>query len=188
MPTYAIGAKFPHDYMDKLDRLIRFLPRPADYLFLYLTSFYILLLVMRIPWKMAVIGALAFGFSAYLIIIIGVGHNAKAHAIAYFPLVLSGILLVFQKRYVWGFILTALAMGLEIQANHYQMTYYLGLLVFVIGVTYFIDAFKRKEIPHFLKSSAILIVAAVLGLATNATTLLSTSEYAKSSIRGKIGL
>ncbi|AXT50017.1 hypothetical protein D1818_03925 [Aquimarina sp. BL5] len=185
MPTYAIGARFPHDYMDKLDRLIRFLPRPADYLFLYLTSFYILLLVMRIPWKMAILGALAFGFSAYLIIIIGVGHNAKAHAIAYFPLVISGILLVFQKRYVWGFMLTALAMGLEIQANHYQMTYYLGLLVFVIGVTYFIDAFKRKEIPHFLKSSAILIVAALLGLATNATTLLSTSEYAKTSIRGK---
>lgn len=185
MPTYQLGAKFPHDYMDKLDRLIRFLPRPADYLFLYLTSFYILLLVMRIPWKMAILGALAFGFSAYLIIIIGVGHNSKAHAIAYFPLVIAGILLVFQKRYVWGFILTALAMGLEIQANHYQMTYYLGLLVFVIGVTYFIDAFKRKEIPHFLKSSAILIVAAILGLATNATTLLSTSEYAETSIRGK---
>ncbi|KAA1248073.1 YfhO family protein [Aquimarina sp. RZ0] len=185
MPTYAIGAKFPHDYMDKLDRLLRFLPRPADYLFLYLTSFYILLLVMRIPWKLAILGALAFGFSTYLIIIIGVGHNAKAHAIAYFPLVLSGILLVFQKRYVWGFILTSLAMGLEIQANHYQMTYYLGLLTVVIGITYFIDAFKKKQLPHFIKSSLILIVAAFLGIATNATTLLSTSEYADTSIRGK---
>ncbi len=185
MPTYAIGAKFPHDYMDKLDRMIRFLPRPADYLFLYFISFYILLLVMRIPWKIAIIGALAFGFSAYLIIIIGVGHNAKAHAIAYFPLVIAGILLVFQKRYIWGFLLTALAMGLEIQANHYQMTYYLGLLVFVIGISYFIDAFRKKRLPHFFKSSAILVVAALLGIATNATTLLATSEYADASIRGK---
>ncbi|MDY8135538.1 YfhO family protein [Aquimarina sp. 2201CG5-10] len=185
MPTYQMGAKFPHDYMDKLDRLIRFLPRPADYLFLYLVSFYILMLVMRVPWKMAVLGALAFGFSAYLIIIIGVGHNSKAHAIAYFPLVIAGILLVFQKRYVWGFILTALAMGLEIQANHYQMTYYLGLLVFVLGVSYFIDAVKKKEIPHFFKSVSLLVIAVILGLATNATTLLSTSEYAETSIRGK---
>lgn len=185
MPTYALGAKFPHDYMDKLDRLIRFLPRPADYLFLYLACFYVLLLVMRIPWKMAIVGALAFGLSSYLIIIIGVGHNAKAHAIAYFPLVIAGILLVFQKRYVWGFLLTAVAMGLEIQANHYQMTYYLGLLVVVLGISYLIDAFKKKELPHFFKSSAILIVAAFLGLATNATTLLSTAEYAKTSIRGK---
>ncbi len=185
MPTYQLGAKFPHDYMDKLDRLIRFLPRPADYLFLYLISFYILLLVMRIPWKMAVLGALAFGFSTYLIIIIGVGHNSKAHAIAYFPLVLAGILLVFQKKYTWGFLLTAVAMGLEIQANHYQMTYYLGLLTIVIGVSFFIDAYKKKVLPHFFKSVAILVGAVLLGLATNATTLLSTSEYVDTSIRGK---
>lgn len=185
MPTYQMGAKFPHDYMDKLDRVLRFLPRPVDYLFLYLASFYILMLVMRIPWKIGILGALAFGFSTYLIIIIGVGHNSKAHAIAYFPLVISGILLVFQKRYIWGFMLTALAMGLEIQANHYQMTYYLGLLVGVIGICFLIDAFKKKELPHFLKSSGILLGAVLLGLATNATTLLSTSEYAATSIRGK---
>ncbi|MBQ0735409.1 YfhO family protein [Aquimarina celericrescens] len=185
MPTYQIGARFPHDYMDKLDRLIRFLPRPADYLFLYLVSFYILMLVMRVPWKIGIIGALAFGFSTYLIIIIGVGHNSKAHAIAYFPLVIAGILLVFQKRYFWGSVLTALAMGLEIQANHYQMTYYLGLLVAVLGVSYLIDAYKKKELPHFFKSVGFLIMAVSLGLATNATTLLSTSEYVDTSIRGK---
>ncbi|WP_371812603.1 YfhO family protein [Aquimarina sp. U1-2] len=185
MPTYQIGARFPHDYMDKLDRLIRFLPRPADYLFLYLMSFYVLMLVMRIPWKLGVIGALAFGFSTYLIIIIGVGHNSKAHAIAYFPLVIAGIIMVFQKRYLWGSILTALAMGLEIQANHYQMTYYLGLLVFVLGVCYLIDAYKKKELSHFFKSVGFLIAAVMLGLATNATTLLSTSEYVDTSIRGK---
>ncbi|GAA4272246.1 YfhO family protein [Aquimarina gracilis] len=185
MPTYQMGAKFPHDYMDKLDRIIRFLPRPADYLFLYLLSFYILMLAMRIPWRMGVVGALAFGFSTYLIIIIGVGHNSKAHAIAYFPLVIAGIIMVFQKRYLWGALLTALAMGLEIQANHYQMTYYLGLLVAVLGISYLIDAIKKKQLPHFFKSAGFLIVAVLLGLATNATTLLSTSEYAKTSIRGK---
>ncbi len=185
MPTYQMGAKFPHDYMDTLDRIIRFLPRPADYLFLYLISFYVLMLVMKIPWRLAVVGALAFGLSTYLIIIIGVGHNAKAHAIGYFPLVLAGILLTFQKRYVWGFILTAVAMGLEVQANHYQMTYYLGLAVVVLGISYLIDAYKKKELSHFFKSVGILILAVFLGLATNATTLLSTAEYAKTSIRGE---
>ncbi|UZO79631.1 YfhO family protein [Aquimarina sp. ERC-38] len=185
MPTYAIGARFPNDVMDWVDRAIRFLPRPADYLFLYFINFYILMLVMRVPWKYGVLGALAFGFSTYLIIILGVGHNAKAHAVAYFPLVLSGILLVFQRKYIWGFVLTALAMGLEIQANHYQMTYYLGLLVVVLGIAYLVDAIKKKELPHFFKSVAILIVAVALGIATNATTLLSTMEYAKVSIRGE---
>ena len=100
MPTYQLGAKYPNNFIKKLDLTIRFLPRPADYLFLYLISFYVLLLVLRIDFKLAAIGALAFGFSTYLIIILGVGHNSKAHAIAYMPLVLSGILLVFQRKYI----------------------------------------------------------------------------------------
>ena len=35
MPTYQLGAKYPHNYIKKLDLSLRFLPRPADYLFLY---------------------------------------------------------------------------------------------------------------------------------------------------------
>ena len=97
MPTFQLGAKYPYNFIKKLDLSLRFLPRPADYLFLYLMGFYILLLSLRIDFRMAVLGALAFGFSTYLIIIIGVGHNAKAHSIAYMPLVLSGILLTFQN-------------------------------------------------------------------------------------------
>src|SRR5210317_1072582 len=80
MPTYQLSTYYPHDYIKKLDGLLRFLPRPADYLFLYFFSFFILLRVLRTEWKTAVIGALGFGLSTYLIIILGVGHNAKAHA------------------------------------------------------------------------------------------------------------
>ena len=108
MPTYQLGAKYDHNYIKKLDLFLRFLPRPADYLFLYLISFYVLLLTLKIDYKFAILGALAFGFSTYLIIIIGVGHNSKAHAISYMPLVIAGILLVFQKRYFFGFIISTL--------------------------------------------------------------------------------
>ena len=156
MPTYQLGANYPHNYIKKLDKTIRFLPRPADYLFLYFIGFYILLLVLKVDWKLAGIGALAFGFSTYLIIILGVGHNAKAHAIGYFPFVLAGILLAFKKRYIAGFLVTAFAMALEINANHFQMTYYLMLLVLVFGIVYLIDAFKKKELPHFFKTVGIL--------------------------------
>ena len=142
MPTYQLGAKYPHNYIKKLDLAIRFLPRPADYLFLYLLGFYVLLLVLKIDYKVAILGALAFGFSTYLIIILGVGHNAKAHAIDYMPLVLSGIILTFQKRYYLGFILTAIASGLELVTNHPQMTYYLGFLILILGITYVVQAVK----------------------------------------------
>lgn len=183
MPTYQLGAKYPHNYIKKLDLAIRFLPRPADYLFLYFLGFYVFLLVLKVDWKYAGIGALAFGFSTYLIVILGVGHNAKAHAIAYMPLVLSGIILVFRRYYLWGFLLTAIALALEIVANHYQMTYYLMLLVVVLGIAYLIDAIKHKELPHFFKSIAILFGAVFLAVGLNATNLLATKEYADFSTR-----
>ena len=185
MPTYQLGAKYPHNYIKKLDLALRFLPRPADYLFLYLLGFYILLLVLKIDYKVAVLGALAFGFSTYLIIILGVGHNSKAHAIAYMPLVLSGIILTFQKRYYLGFILTAVASGLELVTNHPQMTYYLGFLIIILGITYLFQAIKTDKLPAFFKASATLLVAAVLAFGMNATNLMATSEYAKESTRSK---
>jgi hypothetical protein len=185
MPTFQLGAQYPHNYIKKLDLALRFLPRPADYLFLYLVGFYILLCCLKVDYRLAVLGALAFGFSTYLIIILGVGHNAKAHAIAYLPMLLGGIILVFRKQYVWGFILTALAMALEINANHYQMTYYFMLLVLILGTVYLVDAIRKKQLKHYFISVALLLVAVVLGVATNATSLLATKEYADWSTRSK---
>ncbi len=185
MPTYQLGAKYPHNYIKKLDLKLRFLPRPADYLFLYLMGFYILLLTLGIDFRTAVLGALAFGFSTYLIIIIGVGHNAKAHAIAYMPLVLSGIFITFQKRYILGFIITTLSVGLELVANHFQMTYYLLFVILFLGVAQLVKSYRDNEIPNFLKSALILIVAAGLAVGMNATNLLTTSEYAKQSTRSQ---
>jgi Bacterial membrane protein YfhO len=185
MPTYQLGAQYPHNYIKKLDHTLRFLPRPADYLFLYFISFYILLLILKVDFKLAALGALAFGFSTYLIIILGVGHNSKAHAIAYMPLVLSGILLTFQRKYIMGFLLTAIAMALELSANHYQMTYYLILLVLILGVANLIDAYKKKILPHFFKSIGVLVAAVILSIGLNATNIMATQEYVKESTRGK---
>jgi len=185
MPTYQLGANYPHNYIKKLDLALRFLPRPADYLFLYFLGFYILLLVFGQDFRVAVLGALAFGFSTYFIIILGVGHNAKAHAIAYMPFVLSGILLVFQKRYLLGFVLTTIASGLEIVTNHPQMTYYLLFVILFLGFSYCIKAHRDKEISSFLKSTVVLCCAAILAVGMNATNLLATSEYAKESTRSQ---
>ena len=188
MPTYQLGAYYPHDYVKKLDRFIRFLPRPADYLFLYFIGFYILLCCLKVDYRLAVIGALAFGFSTYFIIILGVGHNAKAHAIGYLPMLLGGIILMFRKKYFWGFLLTAIAMALEVGANHYQMTYYFMLLVLIIGVVYLIDAIRRRKLKHYFTAVGLLFVAVLLGISANATSLMATKEYAEWSTRGKSAL
>jgi hypothetical protein len=152
---------------------------------LYFVGFYILLCCLKVDYRLAIFGALAFGFSTYLIIILGVGHNAKAHALGYLPILLGGIILTFRKKYIWGFILTSVAMALEIGANHFQMTYYFMLLVLVLGVAYLVDAIKKKELKHFFISVGLLIGAVVLGIMANATSLMATKEYADWSTRGK---
>lgn len=184
MPTYQVSAYYPNDYIRKIDRFFRFLPRPADYVFLYFISFFILLLALKVPWKLGVLGALSFGFSTYLIIIFGAGHNSKAHAIAYMPLVLAGVLWVFQKKYLLGFVVTGLAMALEIYTNHLQMTYYLGFCILILGVVKGLEAYQNKIVSQFMKQSAILMLAVVLGIGVNATRIMATKEYSDYSTRG----
>lgn len=185
MPTYQLGANYPNDYVGKLDDALRFLPRPADYLFLYFLGFYGLLLVLKTDPLKAFIGAIAFGFSTYLIIILGVGHNAKAHAIAYMPLVIAGFILVFQKKYIWGGLLTMFAVALEINANHFQMTYYLLIFLLILSGYFAFNFLKEKEYKPLLISFGVLAAAGIFAIGANATNLLATSEYAKYSIRDK---
>jgi hypothetical protein len=188
MPTYQLGAKYPHDYVGAIDDVLRFLPRPADYLFLYFLSFYILMLVLKADPLKAFFGAIAFGFSTYLIIILGVGHNAKAHAIAYMPLVVAGFIMVFQRKYIWGGLLTMFAVALEVNANHFQMTFYLLILLLILSGYFIYEGIKSKEYKPLLISIGTLFGAGILAIGANAGNLLATAEYANFSIRGKSDL
>ena len=183
MPTYQLGANYPNDFIGHLDDILRFLPRPADYLFLYFLGFYGLLLVLKTDPLKAFIGAIAFGFSTYLIIILGVGHNAKAHAIAYMPLVIAGFILVFQKKYIWGGLLTMFAVALEINANHFQMTYYLLIFLLILSGYFAFNFIKEKEYKSLLTAIGVLAVAGIFAIGANSTNLMATSEYAKFSTR-----
>ena len=133
MPTYQITSIYPYDFIGTLDKLIRFLPRPADYLFVYMLSFYLLLLYFTPKFQIAIAGA-AFGFSTYLLIILGVGHNTKALAIGYMPLVVLGVHVFSTKRFL-GFSILILAWPCN-HANHYQMTYYLLILWVYLHLIY----------------------------------------------------
>src|SRR5690554_7432234 len=169
MPTYQLGAKYPHNYIKQLDYTLRFLPRPADYVFLYFIGFYLLLLTYKVKPLKAFIGALAFGLSTYLIIIIGAGHNAKAHAIAYMPLVIAGVFMVFRRKYLAGGLLTMFAAALEISTNHFQMTYYLLLLLLLVATYYTIYYLKNKAYLPLLKAFGVFAIAGILAINANAT-------------------
>jgi hypothetical protein len=185
MPSYPVSAYYPNDFIRKIDLALRFLPRPADYVFLYFLNFFVLMLALKVDWRLAILGSLAFGFSTYLIIIFGAGHNAKAHAIGYMPLVVAGVLWIFNRKFVLGFLITALAMALEVYANHIQMTYYLGFCLLIYGIVEFISSFKEKKIAAFVKKASVVLAAIILGIAMNAPRLLAMKEYSEFSTRGK---
>jgi len=183
MPTYQLGAKYPYDILAPLHYLFRFIPRPAHTLFLYLISMYLLLLVFKVPWRISIIGSVAFAFSTYLLIILQVGHNTKALAISYIPIVIAGLILLKNNKKILGFILSLLAISLQIRANHYQMTYYLLFIIGLFIVVYLFDSYKRGEVRSFIKSISPFFLAGILALGLNAPNILSTYEYSKFSTR-----
>jgi hypothetical protein len=68
-------------------------------------------------------------------------HNAKAHAIAYMPMVIAGFILVYQKNVFLGGLITLFM--LEINANHFQMTYYLLILLLILVILFLLNLKQR---------------------------------------------
>jgi hypothetical protein len=190
MPAYQISVGYPMNLLRYIDTYVfrLRLPPPADYLFIYMVGFFILLRVLKIdPW-LSLIGAVAFAFSSYFLVILQAGHNSKAHAIGYMAPTLAFMIYTFRGNYLKGGILTALFMGLELYANHPQISYYLGIIVLILGVGEFIKAFKNKTLPAFFKASAVIVAAVAVALAANIGSYLTTLEYSPYTIRGKAEL
>ena len=185
MPAFQIifgGPKTPVSYLDKVFQL--WLPEPANYFFLASICFYILCLCAGIrPW-VSILGSLGFAFSTYNPSIITVGHVTKMLAIAYAPAVLGSVILLFRKKYLAGFVLTALFSFLHIAQNHQQITYYLLIIIAIMSVSNFIFAIREKAIGAFLKSLGLAMAAGLIGLFVNAVILFPVYDFVKYSKRG----
>lgn len=187
MPTYQMGSRFEGDFIKKIDGYLNFLPRPVNYIFLLFSGFFLLGMVAVRNWKYALLGASFFGLSTYFYIIIAAGHNGKVNTIEYFAPLLAGILLVYiRKKYILGFIITTLFFGLQVAANHPQMTYYLFLGLGFLFLSELVRAIqKKKPMKHFLISSGIIAFALALGVGMNSQRIMANSEYVKETVRGK---
>lgn len=186
MPAYLNGVSYSGDLLNPVYGIsMLYLPHPVGITFLCFVSFYILLLAFGVRSWLAMAGAILFGLNGFNIISISAGHNAKIAAVALMPLVLAGIRLAFTDKRWLGFGLTALALGLQIRANHPQMTYYLLLIVLIYGAVELYQAIQKKNLKPFLLSICGLIVAVILAIGANAGKLYHVYEYGKYSIRGK---
>ena len=186
MPAFQISVLYKTNVISYIDKAIKlWLPHPAGLIFLYLLGFYILLLTLGVDKRLSIVGAIAFAFSSYFFIIIEAGHNSKANAIGYMAPVIAGIILCFRGRYILGGIITLLFLALKINANHVQITYYLMIIVLILGIIELIYALKEKQVKPFFKAVGVMFVALFIAFGANIGNLWTTYEYGKYSTRGK---
>jgi Bacterial membrane protein YfhO len=186
MPGYQISFVSPANLLRYVsDALWLWLPVPASYMFLMFLGFYILMITLKADWRISIAGAFAYSLASYNFIIINAGHNSKAHAIALLPLVIAGVIMTVRGNILRGGILTAVALALQIYANHLQITYYLAFGIIIYMISEAVYAVKDKSLVKYLKSGAVLLVAAFLAILPNITSLWATYEYGQYSTRSQ---
>jgi hypothetical protein len=189
MPAYQISVRHPGNWSKTILQVLNFgLPRPANYLFLLMAGTYFMFIVLGMGWRTALVGAAGFAFCSYSFIIMEVGHTSKLHAMAFMAPVLGSVLLAFKGRMLLGAGLTAFFLSLQIATNHLQITYYLALILLVLGIVKLLTAIKDGQLAPFIKTSLLLVLAAGIGVAPNASNLWTTAEYGKDTMRGKSDL
>ena len=186
MPSWNISVKPKGNLTEPIFQALKIgLPQSLSAVFISMLGFFVLLLVLNCGVWISFVGAIAYGFTSYLFIIIGAGHNAKAMAMAYMAPVVAGVLLTYKGKYLWGSLLTAFALAFEIRTGHLQITYYLLLIIVILVIAELISDIINKKLGHFIKASIGLVIAAIIGILTCSTTLYGNYEFGKETTRGK---
>ncbi len=185
MPTFQITVLYPGNWIDYIPKLFQFFfPEAAALLFFMFVGFYIMLLCFRVnPW-LALAGSVAYGLASFNLISIEAGHNTKVMAMALMAPAIGGMVLAYRGQVLMGGALTALFLSLNIDANHFQVTYYLLLTMGILGIYFLVESFLEKRLADFAKASAVLVIAAALSFIPNVANLWSTWEYGKQTMRG----
>jgi len=184
MPNYQVAMEGKSILPDFTKILSLWLPKPMNFFFLACICFYILCIALRVNPVIGIFGSLAYAFSTYNAVIIGVGHESKMLAIDFMPLLLAGMIFTFNKRYWLGLAITTLGAYLEVAVNHPQINFYFLLVAAAISIAFLVDWIRKREWKHILISICITIGAALIGIAACAVTLLTSYEYARSTMRG----
>lgn len=192
MPTFQITPSYPSDSLFGWITTVYGLglPSPSNLLFMMMLGFMILMVALKVRWEYGLIGAIAWGFSTYFIIIIGAGHIWKFVALSYIPPTIAGVIVAYRGRYLAGGALAALFMMMQLKANHIQMSYYFGFVVVLLGIAYLIDALRNKDktmkkagVKRWCLATSVLIAAFALGALANIPNLYHTAKYAKETQR-----
>ena len=207
MPNVTMYDDFKGDWTRAIYDTLMSGARPANFLFVSLLGSFLLMLSMGVNWLLAIGGAVAMTFCSYNLQIIQVGHNTKMQAIAFMPWVLAALIFTYRsalERYrgqassgpgswkgwlpasLLGSVLFALALSMQVKANHPQITYYLAIVIFIYAIVLlaYLCIRERKMLGRFFAVSAMLLVIGCTGIATNLNKLIPTYRYTPYTMRG----
>ncbi len=184
MPNYQVAMEGKTILPDMVKILSLGLPKPINFFFLACVCFYILCVSLRLRPLVGILAGLGFAFSTYNAVVIAAGHESQMFATAFMPLLLAGLILVYEKKYWLGLALTTFGTYQQVGVNHLQISYYFFLVAAMITIGYLYTWIKNKDWKHVGIVAGITVFAAVLGLAANSLSLLTTSEYTKYTMRG----
>ncbi len=186
MPTFQISAPQQHNLVKWVDKLHQaFISRPIGYFFAAMLGCYIVLLCLGAGHWASMLGAVAFGLTTNQISLYETGHMSKFMTLVYSAYLFGGTILAYQKKYITGGILFTVGMGLSLYNNHIQMTYYLGLFLILYVLTALVFALLQKELPAFIRGSAVLLIGLLLAVGASASKMWTTLEYSHDTMRGK---
>ena len=186
MPAYQISMRTDHNLLNQVVKAVRlWIPNPIGIFFGGMICFYLFFLLMGVGNWTSTAGAIAFGLNTNNLVLWAAGHTSKVHAIIYFSLIFAGIILLFRKKWLIGGLIFALGLGMDILANHVQMSYYFFLVLVPYFLVELYEAVKRKEIADYGKAIGIMVLAGALAVGASASRLWTTYEYSRDTMRGK---
>lgn len=184
MPNYQIAMEGKSVLPDLTSWLSLGLPKPINFFFLASLFFYILCLILNIRPVVAILASLGYAFSTYNPVVINAGHDTQMLATAYMPLLLAGLIAIYDKKYWLGFAITVFATFQQVGMNHLQISYYFLLIAVIITLGYAYVWIKNKDWKHIGIVAGIAALSVIIGLAGNALPLMTTAEYVKYTPRG----
>jgi len=185
MPTYQVAMYNSGNLFEQVNKFLgMYLPRPANYMFIALICFFVMLRSFKVGYWLAAAGALCYALGTYLITFMEAGHNTKVHALALMPLVFAGIQILLRGNLFIGMAVTLFAMACHITANHPQITYYMLLMIACWMISELVFAWKEKKIIDWLKKAGLLVAITLFAVGANTSKLWTTYEYSHASIRG----
>jgi hypothetical protein len=97
---------------------------------------------------------------------------------------MAGMMQLFKKKYLWGFVLFALGVSMLVYENHLQITFYTMLFCLFVYLGYLIIEIKSKDYKSLLKASGLMVVGVALAACTGLGSLYGNWEMSKASLRG----